>query len=380
MFSSLISFTKYFKPKQVSTQDFIFILHSKVTFALLLAASALLSLNQFFGNPIECKSSGDQDKSLHELYCWTHGTYIFNYEFEKKNYVKQNHIVGYGIHPAMHSIHSLRSIDPRSERDGDRIYLRYYQWVVLILVLQAIAFAMPGYLWKIWEANSLQRLCEKFGDESESKKNRRKYFFRYFTSGINYINLCYALKYCFCELLNFLICILNLVMMNIFFMNFWSSYSPALSSIPLYNWNEWNYYSSKVFPKIVKCDIHMFGGSGTVINRDLLCLLPLNILNEKIFAFFFIWFLILTILSGLNIIFRISLIAFKSMRVILLRAQARHLKSNEISNVLSSHNFNYGDWYLLYNICNNTDPLLFKEFWYELKWHKKNSDIKKIDV
>ena len=44
---------------------------------------------------------------------------------------------------------------------------------------------------------------------------------------------------------------------------------------------------AKIFPKVTKCTFFKYGPSGTVEKKDGLCVLPLNIINEKIYIF--IW-------------------------------------------------------------------------------------------
>ena len=39
---------------------------------------------------------------------------------------------------------------------------------------------------------------------------------------------------------------------------------------------------SFVFPRIAKCTYKMFGASGTIETRDVMCLLATNIINEKV--------------------------------------------------------------------------------------------------
>ena len=46
---------------------------------------------------------------------------------------------------------------------------------------------------------------------------------------------------------------------------------------------------AKVFPKVTKCTFHKYGPSGTIEIRDGLCVLPLNILNEKIYILLWFW-------------------------------------------------------------------------------------------
>lgn len=40
-----------------------------------------------------------------------------------------------------------------------------------------------------------------------------------------------------------------------------------------------------VFPRLTKCTFHKYGSSGSIQKHDALCVLALNILNEKIYIF-----------------------------------------------------------------------------------------------
>jgi hypothetical protein len=52
-----------------------------------------------------------------------------------------------------------------------------------------------------------------------------------------------------------------------------------------------------VFPRMTKCTFHKFGTSGNIEKHDALCILPLNIVNEKIYIFIWFWLLILGFLT-----------------------------------------------------------------------------------
>ena len=60
----------------------------------------------------------------------------------------------------------------------------------------------------------------------------------------------------------------------------------------------------RVFPRMTKCTFHKYGGSGTIQRLDALCVLGMNILNEKIYIFLWFWFIILAVATGLNLIVR----------------------------------------------------------------------------
>jgi len=116
---------------------------------------------------------------------------------------------------------------------------------------------------------------------------------------------------------------------------------------------------ARVFPKVTKCTFHKYGPSGSVQKFDGLCVLPLNIVNEKIYVFLWFWFIILSILSGISLIYRISVVAGPKLRHLLLRARSRLAESEEVE--LVANKCNIGDWFLLYQLGKNIDPLIYKE-------------------
>ena len=52
---------------------------------------------------------------------------------------------------------------------------------------------------------------------------------------------------------------------------------------------------------MTKCEFHKFGSSGTVQKFDALCVLPLNIINEKIYVFLWFWFICVTLITGIQV-------------------------------------------------------------------------------
>ena len=60
---------------------------------------------------------------------------------------------------------------------------------------------------------------------------------------------------------------------------------------------------------MTKCTFHKYGSSGTVEKHDGLCVLAMNIINEKIYIFLWFWFVALSVWTGLQIMFRIVTVA-----------------------------------------------------------------------
>jgi len=59
-----------------------------------------------------------------------------------------------------------------------------------------------------------------------------------------------------------------------------------------------------VFPRVTKFTFHKYGASGSLQKHDSLCILPLNIVNEKTYVFIWFWFWILLVLLIGLIVFR----------------------------------------------------------------------------
>ena len=63
---------------------------------------------------------------------------------------------------------------------------------------------------------------------------------------------------------------------------------------------------ARVFPRVTKCTFHKYGPSGQIQRHDAQCILPINILNEKIFVFLWFWFIILAIMTAIDLLHKWS--------------------------------------------------------------------------
>lgn len=54
-------------------------------------------------------------------------------------------------------------VGPEVPEKTERVFLRYYQWVILMLLIQAIIFYFPSFLWKMWEGQRMLQLCSDAG-------------------------------------------------------------------------------------------------------------------------------------------------------------------------------------------------------------------------
>ena len=88
-----------------------------------------------------------------------------------------------------------------------------------------------------------------------------------------------------------------------------------------------------VFPRVTKCTFHKYGPSGSIQKHDTLCILALNILNEKIFILIWFWFIILAFLSAFAVIYSIIVIFLPSIRETVLRKRFRYGSKSAVSTL-----------------------------------------------
>ena len=136
----------------------------------------------------------------------------------------------------------------------------------------------------------------------------------------------------------------------------------------------------KIFPKVTKCTFHKYGPSGTVEKRDGLCVLPLNIINEKIFIFLWFWLIFLAAVTGLYLIFRIWTFLGKQFRVgLIVLDGGRSCRRAHVEAFLEPDYLSWwekmGDWFLLHLICKNLNVLLVNDLINQLYRDEDESDF-----
>lgn len=121
---------------------------------------------------------------------------------------------------------------------------------------------------------------------------------------------------------------------------------------------QWESFN-QVFPKLTKCDFYNYGASGSKQKFDALCVLPLNNLNEKIFAILWFWFYGLAAVTFVALVYRFSVLISPKIRVYLLLAQARYVGKK--AAILIVDELSYGDFFVLYHVGKYVNPGIYKE-------------------
>ncbi|KJH46319.1 Innexin [Dictyocaulus viviparus] len=144
MIETFVGMSRYLSSR--NDDDWSDRLHYSITPNILLAFSVLISFKQFGGRPIECMFPNKFPSSWEqyaENYCWSQDTYF--------------------VDPKQHV--ELLKPDQRYTTERE---LSYYQWVPFFLLLQAVFFRAPSFVWRTFSNQSGIRMHEVVGKAKDS--------------------------------------------------------------------------------------------------------------------------------------------------------------------------------------------------------------------
>lgn len=116
----------------------------------------------------------------------------------------------------------------------------------------------------------------------------------------------------------------------------------------------------KVFPRLTKCTFHRFGSSGDVQKHDAMCILPINIINEKIYVFLWFWFYMVALVSVFAVIYRLFVYLMRPMRVYITSSRSKLVNERSLANVVSR--LSIGDWFMIDLLAKNMASSNFRDF------------------
>ncbi|XP_023237365.1 innexin inx2-like [Centruroides sculpturatus] len=340
---------KFLKRRDCVIDNAVFRLHYQATTVILIAFSIVVTSKQYIGDPIDCISRDDIPSKVLDTFCWVHATFSLPEAWHKN--------VGSEV--------PYPGVD-KYKPGEKRIYHAYYQWVCFMLFFQAILFFAPHYLWTIWEGDCMRQLMLEMSApimDEEKKKERRKLLAQYLVSSFKQHNM-YAFEYFLCEFFNLINVVGQIFFVDAFLGGEFSQY--GIKVVQFTEWDSSVRYDPmiEVFPRLTKCTFYRFGSSGDVQRHDAMCILPINIVNEKIYIFLWFWFLLLGFVSAGAIIYRIVLLIFPRCRYFALRPRARLVRKEYFDIVMKRTRL--GDWFILSLLCKNMDSLNYRGLMAEL--------------
>jgi len=356
------------KSDPANIDNWCFQLHYRATFMVLIVSMMLVSARQYIGDPINCIAEGVPGGTM-DVYCWIHSTFSVPSRWGQYG---DEYARGKFDGPLMGQPHP--GVAPLEEGETV-IHHKYYQWVVFFLFVQAMLFHIPRSIWKGREGGLMKMLVKDMTNpaylvDKNARQDQISYIIKYFkTARKNHGG--YALNFFLCEVLALINVIGQIYFTDRFLGYTFTTYGWDVVTLNNMDPEERADPMNIVFPKVAKCTFHKYGPSGTIENKDGLCILALNIINEKIYVFLWFWFVALALISAAALVYRVLVILIPTIRVNVVMAHCLYnVDKNIVNDCLSSpdHSFldKIGDYWVLYLLSKNLSPIAMQELLDEL--------------
>ena len=294
-------------------------LHHRYTVIIMILFTLVISTTQYVGNPIHCWCpayfTGNHEAFANKV-CWISNTY----------YMPDNTVPGV----------------PGARKQ----HIGYYQWIPVMLLIQAFLFYIPCLLWRIFgdrsgiNVNNLVEAAETIQNAlyPERRDKTIKYMIRHMDHYLDYqreyrAGCCVLLKnilsrylcmlcgnrrgnylvmlYMATKALYFANVIGQLFLLNEFLGTNYHLYGIGVI-VDLVTGNDWS--ATRVFPRVTLCDFRI-RQMGTVLPHTVQCVLPINLFNEKIYIFLWFWMVFLAATTCLSFQRWVWVLCFRSIRV-----------------------------------------------------------------
>lgn len=338
-----------FQVKEVNSTNTVFKLFSKISFGLCIFASIIVVSTEYVGSPINCHlgTASVVSDGVFNAHCWIHGT---------------KHV------PEKYQEH----FDCRAKKGADQDELIFYQWVVFMLVINAILFKIPHTIWKTYEGGIMKSFFGGKGLKSkllsDDDTNENLDFDLYYYNKLKGRSNSYYFIFQLCQLLNIAMLALNWWATDKFLGGNFNSYGTDVIDYYSHLENEYERQNSdrvdpmcNAFPTKVGCSINTAATSGGESTANGFCILSQNIINEKIYLFLWFWFVLMFVISALQMIFEIAIFAIPSFRSFVIARQTGTYTTGEMKSYIE-HDCNHGDWFILHQIGKNTNKDFFFRF------------------
>ena len=189
-------------------------------------------------------------------------------------------------------------------------YHSYYQWIPYFLLFQSFSFFFPYLLNKFSHDGRLNFLLQDLQNVIPYNENRLDkigdlHLYTQVTADLSISSASFqdffgshgwwATKLVLSDAMNLVNLVLNILGVNWYLKGQFFSYGPSFLMYHMSGEGDWAVSPvDTMFPKMTKCTLELFGPSGTVVNHDGLCVLAINVLNEKIYVI--LWFLFMPLL------------------------------------------------------------------------------------
>ena len=320
--------------------------YSSIVFAVF---TTFISATQYFSTSITCILTNALEvrnfEEYMEKFCWSEGTI---------NILPTERI-------------------PETEMEWENVKrnrkINYYQWIPFALSLQCILFYIPRLIWQmlyrvIKDVNLTQLNVESLRYALDIRYKNK---FWKITSSLllwyNVIKLIYLIN-----------CVGQLYFMQHFlgFTGSIPSFGYTLTN-QIINGKDWQ--NIQMFPRVTYCyasDIRTLGSIQKVADQ---CVLPSNMLNEKIYIFLWYWVILVTIITATSIPIW-NVIVLRNQRSFILQ----RLKQKKTRHISRFYNYIYTDGIFLLRMVSCNDGELSTSNLINNLWEDFNLNVDESSV
>ncbi|XP_053634752.1 innexin inx3 [Cherax quadricarinatus] len=329
--------------------NYVFRLHYRWTTTFCYLACALVAASDYIGKAIQCyEGSGAPAPKPINTYCWIMSTFTINTTNTDGSHYSHrgSNFEGTGTYdPIRHT----------------KTYHAYYQWVPFVLFFQGCLFYLPHLMWKASEGKTADTLLQglQFNSMDDDREVKRNNIVKYLQSSWGR-NGRYFSVYIICETLNFINVIGQMFLLDTFFGGVFMTYGTQVLKYMVEDEDDGMHDPLiTTFPRVTKCDFYKYGPSGSVERRDAACILPQNMLNEKVFITMWFWFVILATFTAIQIVWRLAIACSPVLRVRVLERRGKISATPEVEREVRL--LHLGDYFLLDILGRNLDACNFQE-------------------
>ncbi|XP_076062715.1 innexin inx3-like [Oratosquilla oratoria] len=320
---------------ETNADGYVFRLHYRGTTLVCFVACIFIVAFRLFQPTIHCKSSERDNDGSKAAYCYTRATY--------KTY----------------KLPTSDSFPRKINEPEEIINTNFFQLMPLLLAVSGCLFYLPHAIWQAFEGKNLARLLQGPNDltpdvDSTSRKDLITRYMK-ITRGFNFV---YSFPYLICEILNLVNVILQLVFMDVIARQTFSEYGHKVVSL-IVDRSDPEDELYEIFPRMLRCTYTSFMPNGELWKQDLLCVLPQNVLTEKVFICIWVWFVAVATITAAQVVFKILLYMSSAMRSGMIECYGKLTVSGDVKNTLS--NMAFGDFFFLELLARNLDTVTFRD-------------------
>ncbi|CAO4386679.1 unnamed protein product [Caenorhabditis nigoni] len=301
MIGVLLPYVRKFQ-RSAESNDIVDRFSYQYTSTLLGFSAIMMAASQYVGRPIQCWVPAQFTRTWEkyaETYCFIKGTYFLPGAFASEEEV---------------------SVTSPDDTVTATPHVGYYQWIPIILFIQALCFYLPSIIWRTFNENGELKIKElaavseasrkiKSSMSDDQVKGRKfgRYFFRklifrneatvFKNSGLAASGKFLPLLFLFTKAMYlanivFQFWILTYCLETKSWMWGWQTFQDLVAG------REWE--TTGIFPRVTMCDFSIMDLT-TVHDHSIQCVIVINMLAEKVYVFFWFWLLFVGVLTGLSL-------------------------------------------------------------------------------